>query len=149
MVVLIPIKINHEKPITKVKINKSKITRIVNKTRTMVGSGHYNRLELTWAARASKVQIIMRLELLSSARASKVKIMMRLKLSWAARARVSFFKIMWLESYGLTLESWKWLEAQKNEPQITFNTNCYGKMYTLPVTSYVRRGRLTLHFRMS
>ena len=47
MVVLIPIKINHEKPITKVKINKSKMTRIVNKTRTMVGSGYYNRLELT------------------------------------------------------------------------------------------------------
>ena len=40
MVVLIPIKINHGKPITKVK----KITRIVNKMRIMVGSGYYNNL---------------------------------------------------------------------------------------------------------
>jgi hypothetical protein len=41
MVILIPIKINHEKPITKVKVNRSKM-RIVIGTRTSVGSGYYN-----------------------------------------------------------------------------------------------------------
>jgi hypothetical protein len=42
MVILIPIKINHEKPITKVKVNRSKM-RIVIGTRTSVGLGYYNR----------------------------------------------------------------------------------------------------------
>jgi hypothetical protein len=38
MVILIPIKIDHGKPITKVKVR----TRIVIKMRTLVGSGYYN-----------------------------------------------------------------------------------------------------------
>ena len=48
MVILIPIKIDHGKPITKVKVR----TRIVIKMRTLVGSGYYN----------SKMKAIRRLQ---------------------------------------------------------------------------------------
>jgi hypothetical protein len=44
MVILIPIKIDHGKPITKVKVR----TRIVIKMRTLVGSGYYNTQQLTF-----------------------------------------------------------------------------------------------------